>query len=78
MAIQPHPRIKYLQPSCPHLCLLPRIHFNFEVLDSYSKMAEAVGFASAGAGIASFAVQVFDSISALNATYQYNRKKSTT
>lgn len=39
-------------------------------------MAEAIGLASAGAGIASFAVQVFGSISALKATYQYNRKKA--
>ena len=39
-------------------------------------MAEAIGFVSASAGIASFAVQDFGSISALKATYQYNRKKA--
>lgn len=39
-------------------------------------MAEAVGFVSAGVGIASFAVQVSSSISALKATYQYNREKA--
>jgi hypothetical protein len=39
-------------------------------------MAEAVGFVSASVGIASFAVQVSSSISALKATYQYNREKA--
>jgi hypothetical protein len=39
-------------------------------------MAEAIGFVSAGAGIASFTLQVFGSISALKATYQYNRRKA--
>ncbi|CEO58358.1 hypothetical protein PMG11_03088 [Penicillium brasilianum] len=39
-------------------------------------MAEAVGFVSAGVGIASFAVQVSSSIGAWKATYQYNREKA--
>ncbi|KAJ5994930.1 hypothetical protein N7481_001907 [Penicillium waksmanii] len=39
-------------------------------------MAEAIGFASAGVGIASFVVQVFTSISALKATHQYNREQA--
>jgi hypothetical protein len=39
-------------------------------------MAEAIEFASAGAGIASFAVGVFGSISALKGTCQYKRRKA--
>lgn len=39
-------------------------------------MAEAIGFASAGVGIASFVVQIFSSISALKATHLYNREQA--
>ncbi|KAJ5378674.1 hypothetical protein N7509_011793 [Penicillium cosmopolitanum] len=39
-------------------------------------MAEAIGFASAGVGVASFVVQIFSSISALKATHQYNREQA--
>lgn len=41
-----------------------------------SQMAEVIGFASAGVGVASFAVQILGSLSALRDAYQYNRNEA--